>query len=92
MVAAAAKDILVRFSAADMEILGQAPPTGEMGFATVTDWEYYGGQRNPLDLNTPARTLDTSGTTAPDVTTACSQDVVASPALRWAAGGSRRPA
>lgn len=81
----------MRFSAADMEILGQAPPvpdyppydalrcidlpngevlrlvggrqTGEMGFATVTDWEYYGGQRNPLDLNTPARTLDTSGTT-----------------------------
>ena len=34
-----------------------------MGFATLTDCEYYGGARNPLDPATPSRTLDASGTT-----------------------------
>ena len=25
--------------------------TGEMGFATVTDWKFFSGERNPLDSN-----------------------------------------
>jgi hypothetical protein len=48
---------IVRFQAADMEILRQV---GEMGYATITDWEYY-GSRNPLDPNQPLRTVDQAG-------------------------------
>jgi len=48
---------IVRFQAADMEILRQV---GEMGYATITDWEYYQG-RNPLDPNQPLRTVDQAG-------------------------------
>jgi len=40
-----------------MEILRQV---GEMGYATITDWEYYQG-RNPLDPNQPLRTVDQAG-------------------------------
>jgi hypothetical protein len=48
---------IVRFQAADMEIRRQV---GEMGYATITDWEYYQA-RNPLDPNQPLRTVDAAG-------------------------------
>lgn len=48
---------IVQFQAADMEILRQV---GEMGYATITDWEYYQG-RNPLDPSQPLRTVDEAG-------------------------------
>lgn len=54
---AAGQNQIVRFQAADMEILRQV---GEMGYATITDWEYYQG-RNPLDPNQPLRTVDQAG-------------------------------
>jgi hypothetical protein len=50
-------------AAPDGALAACARQTGEMGFATLTDWEYYGGARNPLDPATPSRTLDASGTT-----------------------------
>eukprot|EP00967_Tisochrysis_lutea_P052913 scaffold65650_cov33-Tisochrysis_lutea.AAC.4 len=34
---------------------------GQLGFATETEWQYYGGRRNPLDSSTPARTVEASG-------------------------------
>eukprot|EP00287_Rhodomonas_sp_CCMP768_P011246 CAMPEP_0196721128 /NCGR_PEP_ID=MMETSP1091-20130531/3771_1 /TAXON_ID=302021 /ORGANISM="Rhodomonas sp., Strain CCMP768" /LENGTH=575 /DNA_ID=CAMNT_0042062529 /DNA_START=9 /DNA_END=1736 /DNA_ORIENTATION=+ len=48
---------ILRFQAADMEIRRQV---GEMGYATVTDWEYY-TPRNPLDPEAPSRTYEASG-------------------------------
>ena len=50
-------------AAPDGALAARVLQTGEMGFATLTDWEYYGGARNPLDPATPSRTLDASGTT-----------------------------
>lgn len=58
---AAGQNQIVRFQAADMEILRQV---GEMGYATITDWEYYerdGLRRNPLDPEQPLRTVDQAG-------------------------------
>jgi hypothetical protein len=54
---AAGQNQIVRFQAADMEIRRQV---GEMGYATITDWEYYLA-RNPLDPNQPLRTVDAAG-------------------------------
>ena len=34
---------------------------GQLGFATEVEWEYYGGPRNPLDPEMPARTVEASG-------------------------------
>ena len=34
---------------------------GQLGFATETEWQYYGGTRNPLDPSQPARTVEASG-------------------------------
>lgn len=34
---------------------------GQLGFATEVEWQYYGGQRNPLDPQQPARTVEASG-------------------------------
>jgi hypothetical protein len=34
---------------------------GQLGFATETEWQYYGGRRNPLDPSQPARTVEASG-------------------------------
>mmetsp|Transcript_4582 Transcript_4582/g.9970 ORF Transcript_4582/g.9970 Transcript_4582/m.9970 type:complete len:398 (+) Transcript_4582:349-1542(+) len=34
---------------------------GQLGFATETEWQYYGGKRNPLDPNMPTRTVEASG-------------------------------
>ncbi|KAL1512272.1 hypothetical protein AB1Y20_005534 [Prymnesium parvum] len=34
---------------------------GQLGFATETEWQYYGGPRNPLDPSQPARTVEASG-------------------------------
>jgi len=34
---------------------------GQLGFATETEWQYYGGSRNPLNPDTPARTVQASG-------------------------------
>jgi len=48
-----AQDQILRFSPGDFEILRAV---GEMGFATITDWEYY-TPRNPLDPNQPSRTI-----------------------------------
>eukprot|EP00286_Rhodomonas_abbreviata_P011225 CAMPEP_0181332828 /NCGR_PEP_ID=MMETSP1101-20121128/25326_1 /TAXON_ID=46948 /ORGANISM="Rhodomonas abbreviata, Strain Caron Lab Isolate" /LENGTH=521 /DNA_ID=CAMNT_0023442547 /DNA_START=221 /DNA_END=1786 /DNA_ORIENTATION=+ len=48
---------ILRFQAGDMEIRRQV---GEMGYATVIDWEYY-TPRNPLDPESPSRTYEASG-------------------------------
>jgi len=34
---------------------------GQLGFATEVEWQYYGGKRNPLDPDQPARTVEASG-------------------------------
>ena len=31
---------------------------GQLGFATETEWDYFGGERNPLDPNQPQRTVE----------------------------------
>ncbi|KAG5180494.1 hypothetical protein JKP88DRAFT_349571 [Tribonema minus] len=36
---------------------------GEMGFMEITDWEYFGGGRNPLDPSAPQRTVSKGGAT-----------------------------
>jgi hypothetical protein len=57
--ASVSHDVCLRANAhsQDLEIVRQV---GEMGYATITDWEYYQG-RNPLDPNQPLRTVDQAG-------------------------------
>ena len=34
---------------------------GQLGFATETEWQYFGGRPNPLDPSQPKRTVEASG-------------------------------
>jgi len=37
---------------------------GELGFIEITDWEYFGQKRNPLDTSMPSRTIEKKGVAA----------------------------
>ena len=55
--AAARAAALQTFSAGAITIRRQL---GQLGFATETEWDYFGGERNPLDQSQPARTVESS--------------------------------
>lgn len=46
------------FTPADFVIRRQV---GQLGVATETEWQYYGGARNKLDASQPSRTVEVSG-------------------------------
>eukprot|EP00611_Tribonema_gayanum_P025158 TRINITY_DN5683_c1_g2_i1.p1 TRINITY_DN5683_c1_g2~~TRINITY_DN5683_c1_g2_i1.p1 ORF type:complete len:485 (+),score=181.38 TRINITY_DN5683_c1_g2_i1:47-1501(+) len=59
-----------RAATISMELQNYAPRdlqikrfVGEMGFMEITDWEYFGGGRNPLDPSAPQRTVSKGGAT-----------------------------